>query len=161
MAHKLDDATIEAAKTEMEYMRDSLKGFHEHNDCVRIAYEWLSAQERTKRLASDFYGIKHVVERCGARYVSMNDVELAAHILGIPVKNGRMAISKNGILPCMSRLNYIGQANIHGYSMDRWCFERYSRYEYLPGSTKPISQIPDDIRSYFQTDGTKRKITFI
>jgi hypothetical protein len=159
MGHKLDDATIDVAKKEIKYMCGGDEGFHEHNDCVRIAYEWLSAQKKTKSIKGNCHR-KHEIESWGGRYVSMHDVELAAHILGITVKNWRMGISKNSVLPCMSRLNYIGEANSHGYSMrSNGYLECYTHYEYLPGSTKPISQIPDDIRSYFQTDGTKRKIT--
>lgn len=155
MKHVLDDVTIENAKKEIKYMYGGDEGFHQHNDCVRIAYEWLSAQKRTKSIKG-YYSRKHEIESWGGRYVSRHDVELAAHILGIPVKNGRMGISKNCVLPCISRLNYIGQANSHGYSMGSGYLERCTRYEESPGVTKPIGQLPDDIRVYFETSGSQR-----
>lgn len=155
MGHKLDDGTIDLAKKEIKYMYGEDEGFHQHNDCVRIAYEWLSAQKKTKSIKG-YYSRKHDIERWSGRYVSRHDVELAAHILGIPVKNGRMAVSKNIILPCISRLNGIGQANTQGYSMFFGHLEDCTRYEESPGVTKPIGQLPDDIRVYFETYGNKR-----
>lgn len=154
MKHTLPSETIEKAKREIEYMWDD-KGFHQHDDCVRIAFEWLSAQKRTKTISGHF-SHKHDMERWAGRYVCSHDVELAAHILGIPVKNGRMGISKNTVLPCFSRLDLIEQVNIHVYLPS---LDSYRRFEERPGVTKPISQLHEDVKAYFMTPGKDRDIS--
>jgi hypothetical protein len=54
---------------------------HEHDDCIRIAYEWLDAQRKTKTPRwPRHYALKHLIERWAGRYVSQNDVEVAAEL---------------------------------------------------------------------------------
>ncbi len=70
----LNDADIEKAKH-----RVAKKGSNfEHNDCIRIAYEWLDAQKKTKGKTRTSYALKHLIERWAGRYVSQSDVEAAA-----------------------------------------------------------------------------------
>ncbi len=51
---------------------------HEHDDCIRIAYEWLDAQDKARRKLRHPFPIKHIIERWAGRYVSQSDVEVAA-----------------------------------------------------------------------------------
>lgn len=84
---------------------------HEHDDCIRIAYQWLAAQERTKGAQRRHYPIKHMIEQWAGRYVSQADVEVAAHLLGIMGRYPNFNISSRFIDPDVRRLDGISQAN--------------------------------------------------
>jgi hypothetical protein len=77
--HVLSDADIAAA---YRRTRLSLGMYHEHPDCVRIAYEWLDAQVTVKKPRTDMWRpqTKHHVENWGKCYVSTSDVEVAAEL---------------------------------------------------------------------------------
>lgn len=132
--HTLSDEVIRKAKKEIIYETYVGKGgpLHEHNDCVRIAYEWLSAQKIVKSLQIPTYPLKHIIESWGGRYVSECDLDVAAHILGVPLVNRRIAISKRITLPCHSRLEHIGEAKTQWYSI-RDAPRTYKLYEIQPG----------------------------
>lgn len=107
----ISDEQIENAKRTVRLER----AHHEHNDCIRIAYEWLDAQKKTKQPRKDFSAIKHLIERWAGRYVSESDVEIAAYmhpmISGIyPFYN----ISSRLVEPSLSRLDNIEQAFTQG-----------------------------------------------
>lgn len=55
-------------------------GHHEHDDCIRIAYEWLDAQKKTQSTRPHSFPLKHIIERWAGRYVSQSDVEVAAYL---------------------------------------------------------------------------------
>lgn len=84
---------------------------HEHDDCIRIAYQWLEAQERTKGPQRRRHPIKHMIEQWAGRYVSQSDVEVAAHLLGIVGTYPNFNISSRFIEPDLKRLDGIGEAN--------------------------------------------------
>lgn len=109
----LSEAQIAQAKKTAPYHRGEAP-LHEHDDCVRMAHEWLSAQERTKGLMRRAYPIKHMIERWAGRYVSQSDVEVAAHILGLRGDYPRYDISSRLIEPNVARLNGVEQANTQG-----------------------------------------------
>jgi len=109
----ISDTEIGQAKTATKYIDN--KPHHEHPDCIRIAYQWLDAQVKTKhpnkRAA---YALKHLVERWAGRYVSQSDVEVAAHLH--PDINGQYPnfnISSRLIDPNVSRLESIPEAFQH------------------------------------------------
>jgi len=115
----LSDKEIEDAKKRVSY---SLKegGHHEHNDCIRIAYEWLDAQRKTKRVVRKSRALKHLIENWAGRYVSRTDVDVAAelhpHIIGTyPYLN----ISSRLVRPAKHRLEGIDQAFKHHYEERR------------------------------------------
>lgn len=54
-----------------------------NHDSVRIAYEWLDAQTKTKRPVRLARPLKHIIEAWGGAYVSWTDVEVAAQMLGL------------------------------------------------------------------------------
>jgi hypothetical protein len=110
---------IDAAKKKTNYSLD--EPHHEHDDCIRIAYEWLDAQHKTKTKCRHPFPLKHLIEKWAGRYVSTSDVEVAAtihqHIKGqYPNYN----ISSRLIEPSTSRLEQIGEAYKHDYR-DRHC----------------------------------------
>lgn len=75
----LTDKQIEQAKKTTRYSsRNDI--LHEHNDCIRIAYEWLDAQKKLKAPTTKTYALKHLIENWCGRYISKTDVEVAAHI---------------------------------------------------------------------------------
>jgi len=121
----LSAVEIAAAKKRTKYgTKDRL---HEHDDCIRIAYEWLDAQPKTKGAVRAARPLKHHIEKWGGRYVSQNDVEVAAelhpHVHGeYPLYNlGRLLI-----LPSDVRLTGISQAKTQNYAMsDRHIREVY------------------------------------
>jgi hypothetical protein len=93
---------------------------HEHNDCIRIAYEWLDAQKKTKQSTSKTLDLKHIIEEWGGRYVSSSDVAVAAWLHpdiegNYPYYN----ISARLTLPVESRLEGIGEAYKHNCSPTR------------------------------------------
>ena len=111
----LSDAAIETGKRRTRYTLKE-EPLHEHNDCIRIAYEWLDAQVKTKRVNRKARALKHIIERWAGRYVSTHDVDVAAElhpdIHGIyPYFN----ISSRLIRPAKRRLNGISEAFTQGY----------------------------------------------
>jgi len=73
----LTDDEIEAGKRRTKYTDDP---HHEHNDCIRLAYEWLDAQKTIKSSRKDWHALKHIIEKWAGRYVSQTDVEVAAEL---------------------------------------------------------------------------------
>lgn len=108
----LSEAQIEEAVAESS---KSGKAHHEHNDCVRIAFQWLDAQKKLKNQnRSAGYALKHLIEKWAGRYVSQSDVEVAArlhpNIFGTyPCYN----ISSRLVEPSRDRLDNIGEAFTH------------------------------------------------
>lgn len=114
----LTDEQIEAAKKRTRY-GTGLDILHEHPDCVRFAYEWLDAQKKIKRPNKSYRPLKHNIEQWAGRYVSQNDVEVAAtlhpDIIGeYPYYN----ISNRLIEPKKERISHLGQTDIHSYTFD-------------------------------------------
>lgn len=97
----------------MKYSEDRL---HEHPDCIRIAYEWLDAQKKTKGKTTKVNPLKHLIERWGGRYVSTSDVEVAA-MMHPDVKGEypHFNISARLTEPSKKRLSGIGEAFKHDY----------------------------------------------
>lgn len=123
----LSDEQIEQAKREVQYQFKS--PLHEHNDCIRMAYHWLDAQPRLKTIRL-VYPIKSLVERWCGRYVSLSDVEVAAHLH--PEIKGQYPyfnISKLLTEPSLERLEGIQQAFKHSNYRERHSFDDYKRRE--------------------------------
>jgi hypothetical protein len=109
----LSDQEIEAAKAQI--LRSSTR-HHEHNDCIRLAYEWLDAQKTVKATRKRGLDLKHIIERWAGRYVSQSDVEVASvlhkHISGIyPNFN----LSARLVKPNERRLAGISEAHTQQY----------------------------------------------
>ncbi len=124
----LSDTDIEAGKKRTKY---SLRGdpHHEHNDCIRIAYEWLDAQVKTKERSNKKHDLKHIIEQWGGRYVSQADVDVAAELHPeIRGKYPYFNISSRLTRPSKSRLEGIGEAFTQGYS-ERGGLADYKRDE--------------------------------
>ena len=108
----ITDEDIERAKQRTKYHLESRH--HEHNDCIRIAYEWLDAQKKTKKPAQKANVSKHLIEKWAGRYVSASDVcvaaELHPEICGVyPFLN----ISSRLTEPSIERLKGISEAMKH------------------------------------------------
>jgi hypothetical protein len=107
----LTDKQIDTAKAALSIPDSN----HEHNDCVRIAYEWLDAQVKTKSPRDVANPLKHLIENWAGRYVSASDVAVAAslhpQIIG---EYPRFNISSRLTEPSVKRLQGIGQANTQG-----------------------------------------------
>jgi len=102
---------IEKAKKEVM----ALDPHYEHDDCIRIAYEWLDAQKKTKNPRYVPHYLKHLIEEWAGRYVSRSDVEIAAHLH--PLIRGKYPyynISSRLTEPSTDRLKNIGEANTQG-----------------------------------------------
>ena len=104
---------IEEAKTRTVYSLKDKR--HEHDDCIRMAYEWLDAQVKTKGTTKKTYPLKHIIEKWAGRYVSTSDVEVAAtlhpEIIG---EYPHFNISARLTLPAQRRLSGSGEAGKHG-----------------------------------------------
>lgn len=110
----LSDIEIENAKRNTKYGVDG--PHHEHNDCIRIAYEWLDAQKKTQNSTSATYALKHIIEKWAGRYVSTSDVEVAAHLHPeIKGKYPHFNISARLTEPSTERLKSISEAFKHSY----------------------------------------------
>lgn len=84
---------------------------HEHPDCVRIAYAWLDAQKKIQTSCRQSYPIKHYIEKWAGRYVSQDDVELAAYLHPeISGKYPNFNISSKLTEPRRSRLKDVSEA---------------------------------------------------
>jgi hypothetical protein len=85
--------------------------FYEHDDCIRIAYEWLDAQKKIKTQTRHARPLKHLIESWGGRYVSQSDVEIAAYLH--PEIRGKYPfynLSTGLTEPSIDRLKNISQA---------------------------------------------------
>jgi hypothetical protein len=110
----ITDAEIESAKRKTPYVLDSQN--HQHNDCIRIAYEWLDAQNKTKGVSSKAPASKHLIENWGGRYVSTSDVCVAAELHpDIHGKYPCFNISTRLTEPSIDRLSGISEAMSHHY----------------------------------------------
>lgn len=110
----LTDEEIEAAKARAKYsLREG--GHHEHPDCIRMAYEWLDAQPKTKRPnARSGFPIKHMIEQWCLRYVSTSDVDVAAQMHpDIAGTYPDFNITSRLVWPNKRRLEGIGEAGKH------------------------------------------------
>ena len=124
----LTDEQIECGKANVKY---SLKegGHHEHNDCIRMAYEWLDAQKKTKKTTTKTHALKHIIEKWAGRYISTTDVDVAAFLH--PEIHGtypHFNISARLTKPSDSRLNGISDAFTQDYR-ERFDPSIYSTYE--------------------------------
>ena len=124
----LTDEQIEEAKQRTKY--STAEQLHQHNDCVRIAYEWLDAQDTILSKQTSAFALKHLIEKWGGRYVSQSDVEVAAYmhprIRGTyPYYN----ISARLTLPADDRLDGIGEAFTHSNYREQHVAERYKNKE--------------------------------
>ncbi len=108
----LTDIQIDTAKAKLSAPAAN----HEHNDCIRIAYEWLDAQTKTKNPRDVAHPLKHLIENWAGRYVSESDVRVAASLHPkIAGEYPRFNISLRLTEPSINRLDGIGQANTQGY----------------------------------------------
>lgn len=110
----LTDAEIEAAKANIDRLG---RGHYEHNDCIRMAYEWLSAQNTVKVAKKQHLELKHIIEKWAGRYVSQDDVEVAAAALHPRVtgKYPNFNLSARLVMPNDRRLQGIGEALSQDY----------------------------------------------
>ena len=123
----LSDEEIEAANLKAPYRTNKR---HEHNDCNRIAYEWHDAQKKTARPVRRPRMLKHYIEEWGGRYVSTDDVEVAAR--NHPDLIGRYPnynISTRLVCPSETRLDQIGEAGKHASTYRSRNMAPYKSYE--------------------------------
>lgn len=89
---------------------------HDHNDCIRMAYEWLDAQTKMKRKRDDDW--KHWVEHWCGCHITVDDIKVAAHLHPAIQQDGdKLNLSSIKVLPRFSRLDGIGAAYSHTSSM--------------------------------------------
>lgn len=111
----LTDRQIDVAKRQCK--TESKEPNFEHNDCIRMAYEWLDAQKKIGSYTKKTRALKHIIERWAGRYVSQSDVEVAAFMH--PEINGgypHFNISAHLVNPNIARLKKIGEAFKHSNS---------------------------------------------
>ncbi|MFK4617849.1 hypothetical protein ABIF50_001126 [Bradyrhizobium diazoefficiens] len=120
---------ISEAKKRVRYQQPN--NVHEHDDCIRIAFEWFDAQSTTKRLAKPTYPLKNIIEMWGGRYIATSDVEVAAELHPrIKGKYPHFNISSRLTLPSDRRLADIPEARTQGYQLTvAHVTETYSRIE--------------------------------
>src|SRR5438270_13998865 len=106
---------IAEAKQRVEYVTGGGQPLHEHDDCIRIAYEWLDAQTKIKTARRRrARSLKSIIQKWGGRYISSSDVEVAAYLH--PQIVGRYPYFNIGarlVEPSRNRLDGIGEANAH------------------------------------------------
>lgn len=124
----LTSEAITMAKKTTPY-RHRTEVFHEHDDCIRIAYEWLDAQKKIKGPTPKTRAIKHIIEQWAGRYVSQSDVEVAAHMHpDITGTYPHFNISARLVEPKLSRLDDIGEARTQMSYRDTHATDRKHTY---------------------------------
>jgi hypothetical protein len=122
----LDASEIRNAKANL-----NLDGaLHEHDDCIRIAYEWLDAQQVIRSRMSRPKQIKHLIERWAGRYVLEADVIVAATLH--PKISGEYPyfnLSSRLTEPSVDRLRGIGEAFTQQNYRDMHSSVEYTRSE--------------------------------
>lgn len=125
----LTDKQIEQAKKTMRYsLSDDI--CHEHNDCIRMAYEWLDTQKKIKGTTTKYYPLKHIIEQWCGRYISTSDVEVAAHMH--PEIHGQYPffnISTRLTRPSTVQLTGICEAFTQGYHLKESYQDQYTHAE--------------------------------
>lgn len=106
---------IAAAKKAFRYSYP-IDAHHEHDDCIRMAYEWLDAQNVRATPSKKGRALKHIIEKWAGRYISTSDVEVAASMHPrIRGKYPDFNLSARLVLPSDRRLVGIGEALTQGY----------------------------------------------
>lgn len=111
------DEEIEGAKlvAQRERLYQSCDPVHEHHDCIRAAFAWLDAQQTIAKRPRSWHPVKSLVEGWAKRYVSADDVVVAAllhpHIKG---HYPDFHISSRLTLPDLARLDGL-QVGMHSY----------------------------------------------
>lgn len=111
----ISDTDIERAKSQTRYTLKDVH--HDHPDCIRIAFEWLDAQVKTKNCTRKALPLKHLIEKWAGRYVSTSDVEVAAQLH--PQIKGAYPYFNIGVRltePSRVRLVNLPEAFTHGYN---------------------------------------------
>ena len=123
----LTDAQIEHGKAGAP---NRLEGHHEHNDCIRMAYEWLDAQTKTETIRNTYNPLKHIIEKWSGRYVSESDVTVAAWLHpDIKGTYPNFNISSRLTMPSVSRLQGIGEAGKHNPIGGNYSVSTYKKTE--------------------------------
>lgn len=111
----LTSKQIADAKARIRYAHSS-DVHHEHDDCIRLAYEWLDAQKTIATLNRAYRPLKHIIEKWAGRYISQSDVEVAAFMHPrISGKYPNFNLSARLTLPSDRRLGGIGEALSQDY----------------------------------------------
>ena len=101
---------------------------HEHDDCIRMAYEWLDAQKAIKTKRSDDW--KHLVEYWCGRSITTDDLKIAAHLHPKIERDGdALNIGKRMALPSFERLIGISEAKTQVPRMSNEDKRRYASRE--------------------------------
>ncbi|MBB3315086.1 hypothetical protein FHT77_000928 [Rhizobium sp. BK181] len=107
----LSTEAIATAKLETRYIT-KVDIHHESDDCIRIAYQWLDAQTKIQGATKKSRPLKHIIEAWGGRYVSQNDVEVAAHMHpDVFGSYPHFNIASRLVEPSATRLDDIAEAN--------------------------------------------------
>ena len=121
---RLTDQDIKDAKNAVNLNNPQ----HEHNDCIRMAYEWLDAQKTVKTKRADDW--KHLVEYWCGRYITKDDIKIAAHLHPrIGREKEKLNISNRLTLPRPERLIGVNEAKKHIEHMNEDKQLRYVRIE--------------------------------
>jgi hypothetical protein len=106
---------IAEAKRSCRYLHPT-EVFHEHDDCIRLAYEWLDAQNVRATPGDKHRPLKHIIEKWAGRYVSQSDVEVAATMHPrIQGKYPNFNLSARLVLPSDRRLEGVSEALSQDY----------------------------------------------
>ncbi|MCA6105024.1 hypothetical protein [Bradyrhizobium australafricanum] len=129
LSSKLTATEIAEAKKRVKYQHASVRD--EHDDCVRIAYQWMDAQILTKRMLGRSYPLKNIIEIWGGRHIEAFDVEAAAELH--PKLRGKYPhfnISARLTFPSGRRLANIAEARTQDYRLTtHHIVETYGRIE--------------------------------
>lgn len=108
---------IAEAKEKVDYDPAS-SVHHKNDDAIRIAYEWLDAQTRTKSVNRKYIVSNNLIPCWGGLYVSRSDIEVAAFLHPeIKGKHRYYNIGKLLVLPNDVRLENIKSAKTQSYTV--------------------------------------------
>ena len=114
----LSAADIAEAKKRVTYLYP-WEVLHQHDDCIRIAYEWLDAQLKTNGVSRTYRAFGELIKHWGGRYVSRSDVEVAAELH--PEIRGKYPyynIGRHLVRPSDARLAEIKEARTQDFRLD-------------------------------------------
>jgi hypothetical protein len=121
---KLTDQQILNAKIALNLHQPN----HEHDDCIRMAYEWLDAQTKIKRKRGDDW--KHWVQHWCGRHITVDDIKVAAHLHPDVQQDGeKLNISSVKVLPAFNRLIGIDEAYSQNPHMSEDRKRSYRKFE--------------------------------
>ena len=151
---RLPPPTLDEIEDAVYELRNKItKPRHEHTDCILAAWHFLDAQNSADTAEVHHYNIKHVAEHWFGRFITSDDVIVAAHLhpdVYYDLDEG-LYISSQLVLPDIDRVKHLSQYRLHKSIRNTIQYQR-DHFTYIEDLSKnlnivyePIEGLPKNI----------------